>query len=68
MKKAKEEILDQLYISAYDLQVLIPSMSYAKALEYIEKKREEMKEKNMYIPDCRTKLALTKMIRKDCGF
>lgn len=66
--KTKEEILDQLYLSAYDLQILFPKMAYITALNYIEEKRQEMKEKKLYVPPGKTKLALTKLIKKDCGF
>lgn len=65
--KTKEEILEQLYISAYDLQLLIP-MSYSTALEYIKKKQKEMEEKKLFVPPGKTKLALLKLIRKECGF
>lgn len=67
-KKTKEEILEQLYISAYDMQMLNPTMSYAQALSYIKEKRIEMKEKKLYVPTGKTKVALTKLVKKDCGF
>ena len=66
--KTKEEILEQLYLSAYDLQAIIPTMSYSTALECIKSIREEMKEKNLFVPPGQTKLALTKIIRKKFGF
>lgn len=66
--KTKEEILEQLYLSAYDLQALIPTMTYATALDCIKKAREEMKEKNIFVPVGKTKIALTKIIRKKFGF
>ena len=66
--KTKEEILEQLYLSAYDLQILIPTMTYATAIKYIKSAREEMKEKNLLVPEGQTKLALTKIIRKKFGF
>lgn len=66
--KSKEEILDQLYLSAYDLQQLIPKLSYQRALSYIEDAREDMKTKNYFIPEGKTKVALTKLIRKKFGF
>lgn len=67
-KKTKDEILDQLYLSAYDMQALNPTMTYQKALNYIEEKRAQMKEKNLFVPDGKTKVALTALIKKDCGF
>lgn len=66
--KTKEEILEQLYLSAYDLQILIPTMTYATALKYIKVARDEMKKKNLLVPEGQTKLALTKIIRKQFGF
>lgn len=66
--KTKEEILDQLYLSADDLNVLIPEITYATALKYIKEIREEMEEKGYYLPHGKTKIALTKIIRKKFGF
>lgn len=66
--KTKDEILEQLYVSARDLQILIPTMSYATALEYIKKARDEMEEKNIFVPTGKTKIALTKIVRKQFGF
>lgn len=66
--KTKEEILNQLYVSAYDLQRLIPEITYATALSYIKSVQAEMKEKKLLVPKGQTKLALTKIIRKKFGF
>lgn len=66
--KTKDEILEQLYISAYDLQKLIPGITYATALGYIKSIQEEMENKNLVIPCGQTKLALTRLIRKRFGF
>lgn len=66
--KTKEEILDQLYLSADDLKILIPEITYATALKYIKEVREEMKNKNIFLPVSKTKLALTKLVRKKFGF
>lgn len=67
-QKNKEEILEQLYLSAYDLQELIPGMTYATAIKYIKLAQDEMREKNLLVPEGQTKLALTKIIRKRFGF
>lgn len=66
--KTKDEILDQLYISAHDLQKLIPGITYANALAYIKSIQGEMKKKNLFVPNGQTKLALTKLVRKKFGF
>lgn len=65
--KTNEEILDQQYITAKDIQQIIPKLGYAKALKYIEDLREEMKMKNYFVPEGRTKVALTKLFKKKFG-
>lgn len=65
--KSEEEILNQQYITARDIQKIIPNLGYVKALQYIEDLREEMKEKNYFVPDGRTKVALTKLFKKKFG-
>jgi len=64
--KTQDEILNQKYITAKDIQKIIP-VGYARALSYIEELREEMKEKNYFVPDGRTKVALTKLFIKKFG-
>ena len=66
--KTQKEILDQLYLTAYDLKQLIPNMSYNRALTYIKDTRKEMKEKKYFVPEGKTQVALTKLIRKKFGF
>lgn len=66
--KTKEEILEQLYMTARDLLILIPSMTYATALNCIDEARAEMEKRNLYVPPGKTKIALTKIIRKKFGF
>ena len=60
----KEEILNKAYLTAEDLQKLIPELKYGRALDIIKEVREEMEKKNYFIPICRKKLALTKLVRK----
>lgn len=66
-KKTNEEILNQQYITARDIQQIIPNLGYIKALQYIDDLREEMKDKNYFVPDGRTKVALTKLFKKKFG-
>lgn len=63
-----KKIVEQDYLTARDLMKIIPKLSYIKALEYIDNAREEMKNKGYFVPDGRTKVALTKIIRKKFGF
>ena len=65
--KTKENILDQLYISASDLQILIQPMGRTTAIKYIKEIQDEMREKGLFIPNTKTKLALTKLVRKRFG-
>lgn len=65
--KTIKEILEQQYLSANDLTVVIPTMSYLSALDYIKRIREKMKEENYFIPKGKTLIALTWMIKKDLG-
>lgn len=66
-KKTNEEILKQQYITARDIQQIIPNLGYVKALQYIDDLQEEMRMKNYYVPEGRTKVALTKLFIKKFG-
>lgn len=68
MDKNIKEVLDQQYLTAKDLMLIIPKLSYQRALGYIDDAREEMKQKNYFVPEGRTKVALTKIIKKKFGF
>ena len=65
--KTTKEILDQQYITALDMQQIIPSLSYPRALKYIDELRIEMKKKGYFVPEGKTKVALTKMFKKKFG-
>lgn len=62
-----KEILEQQYLTAKDLMIIIPKLSYARALKYIEDAREDMENKNYFVPEGKTKVALTKIIKKKFG-
>lgn len=63
----EKEILNQIYITAKDLMIIIPKLSYVRALKYIDDFREEMKEKGYFVPEGKTKVALTKLVKKKFG-
>jgi len=65
--KTNEEILDQQYITATDMQQIIPNLNYIRALKYIDELRTEMKKKGYFVPDGKTKVALTKLFKKKFG-
>lgn len=67
-QKTADEILKQKYITAKDLQIIIPKLGYNKSLEYINDLREEMKDKNYFVPEGKTKVALTKLAKEKFGF
>lgn len=63
----EKEILNQSYLTAKDLMVIIPKLSYQRALKYIDDIRLEMKEKGYFVPEGKTKVALTKLVKKKFG-
>lgn len=65
--KTKEEIFTQPYMSAKDLKILIPDLGINKCVKYIGDVQKEMEEKGYFIPQTKTKLALTKLVRKKFG-
>ena len=65
--KTTKEILDQQYITALDMKQIITSLSYRRALKYIDELRIEMKNKGYFVPEGRTKVALTIMFKKKFG-
>ncbi len=58
--------MNNLYISAKELQQEL-HISYHSALEIIVEVQKEMKERKYLIPNTRTKLALTWMVKKKIG-
>ena len=67
INKSESLILEQQYITARDIQQIIPKISYIRALKYIDELRSEMSEKGYFVPDGRTKVALTKLFKKKFG-
>lgn len=66
--KTKEEVLDQTYIDANDLRILIPKLNIVKCREFIEEIQQEMIEKKLYVPpSTKPRRALTKLVRKRLG-
>ena len=57
----------KVYVSAKDLQELIPNLTYDNAIKIINQAREIMKEKNYLIPITRPKVALTKIVYEILG-
>lgn len=57
----------KLYLTAQDLQQMIPNITYANAIKYINQAREKMKERNYLIPIARPKVALTSIVLEMLG-
>lgn len=57
----------KIYLTAKDLQELVPNLTYDNAIKIINKAREVMKEKNYLIPITRPKVALTKIVLEMLG-
>lgn len=62
----QKKILEKLYLSADDLMQLMP-IGLSTARKYILEARNEMQTKKYFVPGGRTKVALTKIIRKKFG-
>lgn len=67
MKKTKEEILEQPYISPQDLKLLMPTVGMENCRQMIALIRDEMQEKGFFVPQTTPRLALTKLVRKKFG-
>lgn len=59
--------MNKYYITAKDLQELVPNLTYDNAIKIINKAREIMKERNYLIPVARPKVALTKIVYEILG-
>lgn len=64
--KTREEILNQDYISAKELKVIIPYLGIESCRKIILETREEM-ESEYYVPPGKTKVALTWLVKKKLG-
>ena len=57
----------KLYLTAQDLQQMIPNLTYANAIKYINDARKIMQERNYLIPIARPKVALTSIVFEMLG-
>ena len=65
--KTKEEILNQEYISATDLKIVIPQIGRDQCRNIIKEVQEDMKQKNLFIPKTQMLLAKTSLVKKKLG-
>lgn len=60
------EVLKKTYITVKDIMKIMP-ISYTKALSYVNDIQQEMKEKNILVPETKEKVILTKLFKKKFG-
>ena len=65
--KKREEILNQDYLTANDLRLLIPTMGLGTCLNIIDEVRAEMAEKGYFVPKTKPRIALTRLVKKKLG-
>lgn len=65
--KTRAQILNQDYLSAQDLKMLIPNLGEGRCRDIIKATIEDMKQDGCYIPNGRTYIALTRYIKKKLG-
>ena len=65
--KTLEEILNQEYLSAKDMQIIIPGWGINAARNYIKTIRDKMEALNYFVPPGKTKVALTRLVVEDLG-
>lgn len=59
--------MEKYYLTAKDLQQMIPNLTYDNAIKYINEARKIMKERNYLIPIARPKVALTEIVLEMLG-
>lgn len=57
-----KQIKEKDYITAKDLQKIIPNLTYDNSIKYINDARKIMEEKHYLIPIARPKVALTRIV------
>ena len=65
--KTKEEILNQMYITANDIKLLIPTLGINQCTQLIKDIRVEMKNQELYVPQSKPMLASTQIFKKMTG-
>ena len=65
--KTPEELLKQYYLTAEELTIIMPQLKIDMARKYINEIQKEMEEKGIFVPKSRTKMALTKLVKKKFG-
>ena len=65
--KTREQILNQDYMSAKDLKILIPTLGINNCRNIINEVVIDMRNDGCYVPPGKTIIALTKYVKKKLG-
>lgn len=66
-QKTRDEVLNQDYITPQDLKIIMPTLGINNCIEIIREIRNEMKEQNLFVPNSKPLLALTRVAKKKLG-
>ena len=67
IKKTRDEVLNQDYITPQDLKIIMPTLGINNCIEIIREIRNDMKEQNLFVPNSKPLLALTRVAKKKLG-
>lgn len=65
--KTRDEVLNQDYITPQDLKIIMPTLGINNCIEIIREIRNDMKEQNLFVPNSKPLLALTRVAKKKLG-
>lgn len=66
-QKTRDEVLNQDYITPQDLKIIMPTLGINNCIEIIREIRNDMKEQNLFVPNSKPLLALTRVAKKKLG-
>ncbi len=67
IQKTRDEVLNQDYITPQDLKIIMPTLGINNCIEIIREIRNDMKEQNLFVPNSKPLLALTRVAKKKLG-
>ncbi len=67
IRKTRDEVLNQDYITPQDLKIIMPTLGINNCIEIIREIRNDMKEQNLFVPNSKPLLALTRVAKKKLG-
>ena len=67
IQKTRDEVRNQDYITPQDLKIIMPTLGINNCIEIIREIRNDMKEQNLFVPNSKPLLALTRVAKKKLG-